>query len=145
MVKIDYEALSEFIALSKEYALDELEVKHKDFKLALKRTSSAPQAVSTAVPEAPGANSSSEGLDVKNLFPVKAPLTGVFYRAPRPNAPPFVEVGEEVEPGQVLCIVEAMKLMNDIPSEIKGKLVKVAADNGAVVKEGQILFYLEKM
>jgi acetyl-CoA carboxylase biotin carboxyl carrier protein len=144
LVKIDYEALSEFIALSKEYELDELEVKHQDFKIALKRTSRAAPA-SKPASEAVPAQHDVEVLDVKNLIPVKAPLTGVFYRAPRPNVPAFVEIGEEVEVGQVLCIVEAMKLMNEITSEIKGKIIKVMVDNSAVVKADQILFYLEKV
>jgi acetyl-CoA carboxylase biotin carboxyl carrier protein len=144
-VKIDYEAVNEFIALTKQYDLDELEVKYRDFHLTVKRRVESYLPAAAAAPQVSQTqNITTEALEFKNLTPIKAPLTGVFYRAPRPNAPPFVEIGEEVSAGQVLCIVEAMKLMNEISSEIKGKVVKIMAENGTVVKEGQVLFYLEK-
>jgi acetyl-CoA carboxylase biotin carboxyl carrier protein len=77
------------------------------------------------------------------LTPVKSPMVGTFYRAPAPDARPYIEVGDMVEPGQVVCIIEAMKLMNEIESEVKGKVVKIAAENGKPVEFGQALFLIE--
>jgi acetyl-CoA carboxylase biotin carboxyl carrier protein len=74
---------------------------------------------------------------------VKSPIVGTFYRAPAPDADPYVEVGQEVEPGTVLCIVEAMKLMNEIESDVKGKIVKIIAENAQAVEYNQTLFFIE--
>jgi biotin carboxyl carrier protein len=145
-VHIDYDAITEFIELSKKYELAEMEVRYKDFHLTLKQSEAgssqlqAPQNQETSIGE-----NLSETFDTKNLIPIKAPLTGVFYRSPRPNSPAFVELGEEITAGQVLCLVEAMKLMNEITSEFKGKIAKIVAINAQLVKEGQVLFYLEKI
>jgi acetyl-CoA carboxylase biotin carboxyl carrier protein len=77
------------------------------------------------------------------LIEVKSPMVGTFYRAPAPGAPPFVEVGKVVKPGDVLCIIEAMKLMNDIDAEVSGKIVKVIVENGQPVEFGQPLFIID--
>ncbi|TPW03189.1 MAG: oxaloacetate decarboxylase, alpha subunit [bacterium] len=74
---------------------------------------------------------------------IKSPMVGTFYRAPAPDAPPFVEVGQEAEVGQVLCIIEAMKLMNEIKSETAGRIVEVLVENGEAVEFGQPLFAIE--
>ncbi len=74
---------------------------------------------------------------------IKSPLVGTFYRAPSPGAPPFVEVGDTVSKGQVLCIIEALKVMNEIESDIDGKVVKILVENGQPVEYGQELFYIE--
>ena len=74
------------------------------------------------------------------LAVVKSPIVGTFYRAPEPGAPPFVEVGRTVRKGQMLCIIEAMKLMNEIESEYEGELVKVYVENGQPVQYGERLF-----
>ena len=70
-------------------------------------------------------------------------MVGTFYRAPSPEAPPYVEVNQPLEVGQVICIIEAMKLMNDLPSEVSGKIVKVCAENGTTVEYGQTLFLVD--
>jgi acetyl-CoA carboxylase biotin carboxyl carrier protein len=76
---------------------------------------------------------------------VTSPIVGTFYRAPAPDAPPFVEVGQIVEKGQVLCIVEAMKLMNEIEAEFRGKIVTICKENAEPVEFGDTLFIVEKL
>ncbi len=80
---------------------------------------------------------------LKNAVPIKSPIVGTFYRAAAPDAPPYVDVGDIVKPGQVVCIVEAMKLMNEIESEIAGRIVKICIANEEPVEYGQVLFLLE--
>jgi acetyl-CoA carboxylase biotin carboxyl carrier protein len=81
----------------------------------------------------------------KKFHEIKSPIVGTFYKAPAPDAAPFVEVGSVIQPGSVLCIVEAMKLMNEIESDVSGKVVKVMAQNGQAVEYGQTLFLVEPM
>jgi acetyl-CoA carboxylase biotin carboxyl carrier protein len=76
---------------------------------------------------------------------IKSPMVGTFYRAPSPEAAPYVEVGQVVEPGQVICIVEAMKLMNEIKAEVKGKILEILADNAEPVEFGQPMFLIEPL
>ena len=78
-----------------------------------------------------------------NLVAIKSPIVGTFYRSPAPDAPPYVEVGDIVKPGQVVCVVEAMKLMNEIESDIAGKVVKMLAKNEDPVEYNQELFMVE--
>ncbi len=88
-----------------------------------------------------------EKLDQKNEFEnyhvIKSPLVGTFYRAPSPNAPPFVEVGDRVSTGQTLCIIEALKVMNEIESDVNGIVKKILVGNGEVVEYGQPLFLID--
>jgi acetyl-CoA carboxylase biotin carboxyl carrier protein len=93
--------------------------------------------VTAAVPAAPPAPAPEEGLHA-----VKSPIVGTFYEAPSPGAPPFVSVGDSVEVGQVLCIVEAMKLLNEIESDVAGEIVKKLAANGQPIEYGQELFVI---
>jgi len=79
-----------------------------------------------------------------NVVEIRSPIVGTFYRAPAPDAAPFVQVGTDVRPGTVLCIVEAMKLMNEIESDIAGKVAKVMVENGQPVEYDQVLFLVEK-
>ncbi|MGA9878638.1 MAG: acetyl-CoA carboxylase biotin carboxyl carrier protein [Candidatus Sulfotelmatobacter sp.] len=98
-----------------------------------------PRPTSAAVPPiAPPA--SSEPAPEENLQFVKSPIVGTFYEAPSPGAPPFVKVGDTVEIGQVLCIVEAMKLLNEIESDVAGEIVKKMGSNGQPIEYGQELF-----
>ena len=80
-----------------------------------------------------------------HLITIEAPMVGTFYRAPKPEAPPFVSEGDVVKEGQVLCIVEAMKLMNEIEAKAGGRIVKVVAENGQPVEFGQPLFLMEPL
>ncbi len=92
-------------------------------------------------PAAPAGGGSEEAS--QEVFIVKSPMVGTFYQAPNPNAPPFVNVGDVVEIGQVLCIVEAMKLMNEIESEVAGEIVRVYIENGQPVEYGQSLYAIK--
>jgi len=78
-----------------------------------------------------------------NLIPIKSPMVGTFYRSPAPGAKPYVEPNQEIEKGQVVCIVEAMKLMNEIEADASGKVVKICVENGKPVEYGQTLFLVE--
>ncbi len=78
----------------------------------------------------------------KEFHVIKSPLVGTFYRSPSPGAPPFVEVGDTVSPGQVLCIIEALKVMNEIESDVKGRVEKILVENGESVEYGQPLFLI---
>jgi len=79
----------------------------------------------------------------KSYHVVKSPLVGTFYRSPSPGAPPFVEVGDIVSPGQVLCIIEALKVMNEIESDVRGRVEKILVENGETVEYGQPLFLID--
>ena len=79
----------------------------------------------------------------KNFHEIKSPIVGTFYRAPAPDADSYVEVGEVVQPKTVLCIIEAMKLMNEIESDFSGRIVKILVENGQPVEYNQVLFHIE--
>ncbi len=79
----------------------------------------------------------------KKYHVIKSPLVGTFYRSPSPGAPPFVEVGDIVSPGQVLCIIEALKVMNEIESDVRGRIEKILVENGETVEYGQPLFLID--
>lgn len=98
-----------------------------------------PMAAPAPVAQAPAAEPAAPAIEGDTI---DSPLPGVFYRAPRPGAPAFVEEGQQVAPGQTLCIVEAMKLMNEISAERPGKIMKILVNNGDAVEEGQPLFVI---
>lgn len=97
----------------------------------------APAATPPAITEAPAATS--------NLITIKSPMIGTFYRATSPDKPPLVNVGDEIKPGTVLCIVEAMKLFNEIESEYSGRIVKILMENAKPVEYDQPLFLIEPL
>jgi len=105
---------------------------------------SAPQAAPLAAAAAPIAAAAPAVAEEKGER-ITSPIVGTFYRAPAPDAAPFVEVGQVVEKGQVLCIVEAMKLMNEIEAEFKCKIVKISRENAEPVEYGDTLFVVEKL
>jgi acetyl-CoA carboxylase biotin carboxyl carrier protein len=98
-------------------------------------------APAVAAPAAPAAGTTG----TEHLTPIVSPMVGTFYRAPAPDADPYVEVGDLVEVGQTVCIVEAMKLMNEIESEAKGRIVRILVDNTQPVEYGQKLFLIEPL
>ncbi len=101
--------------------------------------STSPAATAAPAAGAPAAAAS----DAKGLRTITSPMVGTFYRAPSPDAPPYVEVGSVVRKGQVLCIIEAMKLMNEIEAEFDGKIVAILVEIGQPVEFGEQLFHIE--
>jgi acetyl-CoA carboxylase biotin carboxyl carrier protein len=153
----DTEEIARFVAFMKEHGLDELEYQRADLHVRLKRqdfAGAAPAVPVAAPPPArpvPTASSASAEMApqvpalappalAENLHTVKSPIVGTFYAAPAPDAPPFVKLGDVVTRGQVLCIVEAMKLMNEIEADQAGEIVRQYAESGQPVEYGQPLF-----
>ena len=144
--------LKEMVELMNENGLSELEVERDGMKIKLKKTadnSLIAQPVSYALPTIPAVSRASDhvspapapALDAKAHFQeIKSPMVGTFYRAASPESAPFIEIGQMVEVDQVVCIVEAMKLMNEIKSEVRGKIVEICVDNAEPVEFGQVLF-----
>jgi acetyl-CoA carboxylase biotin carboxyl carrier protein len=107
---------------------------------------SAPAQAATSAPAAASETSAAPkavGSDESRYVAIKAPMIGTFYRSASPENPPFVNVGDDVKKGQVICIIEAMKLFNEIESEVSGKIVKVVADNASPVEYDQVLFLVD--
>lgn len=102
-------------------------------------------AVQQTVESKPVEKKSTEESTESNLHTVRSPIVGTFYRAPAPDADPYVQVGDTVSVGTVLCIVEAMKLMNEIESDVNGKIVKILVENGKPVEYNQPLFLIQPM
>ncbi|UJR81211.1 acetyl-CoA carboxylase biotin carboxyl carrier protein [Sandaracinus amylolyticus] len=155
-MEIDLKQLRELMRSLKQFDVSELEIEKDGERIYLRRgadTVVAPSAVIAApaapvsshppalpVAAAPAASAASD----PNVVAITSPFVGTFYRSPSPDAPAFVDVGTEIRPGQVLCIVEAMKLMNEIESEISGTIVEVLGDNGKPVEYGDALFKVRK-
>ena len=140
--------IKDMINLMNENSLTELEIEKEGVRIRLKKGPSGiyEKEVAFMPPQAPTQASpikTAEKIEKKNVIEIKAPMVGTFYRAPSPEAPPYVNMGDDIEPGQVICIIEAMKLMNEIKSEVKGKIVDIQVENAEPVEFGQILFVVE--
>ena len=150
----EIQALIKFVSTA---GVDEVEINQKDFKLLIKKNpaqfttaqytpapvamQAAPVAITApvaAVPSAPVAEPKAD-----NLITIKSPMVGTFYRTASPDSPVFVNVGDDVKLGTVICIIEAMKLFNEIESEVTGKIVKILVDNASPVEYDQPLFLIE--
>ncbi len=142
--------------------IGEVTIEQKDFKVTVKQkednitqvVSAAPvmsapvaampaSAPVAAAPAAPAAPKAPAAADTSNLITIKSPMIGTFYRKAGPDKPNFVEVGTDVAPGKVVCIIEAMKLFNEIECEVKGRVVKVLVDDASPVEFDQPLFLVE--
>jgi acetyl-CoA carboxylase biotin carboxyl carrier protein len=159
---MELKEIKELIKLVSESGVSEVEVEKGDFKVSIKKiedkttivhaaptmhaapiaTNPAPAQV-TAFPtekmEAP------VSVPVSNLITIKSPMIGTFYKTPSPEKPSFINIGDEIKPGKVLCIIEAMKLFNEIESEVSGKIVKILVENASPVEYDQPLFLVEPM
>ena len=163
---IDFNQLREFIEAIAKTDISELAIKEGDFELTLQKTSpEIANATYTIAPATPVAQqtsvSMSKPVDVQleqtavpveeapssskkadNLLEITSPMVGTFYRAPAPGETSFVEEGETISNGQVVCIIEAMKLMNEIEAEVSGKVVDIVVENGEPVEYGQTLMWI---
>ncbi|HPS55324.1 MAG TPA: acetyl-CoA carboxylase biotin carboxyl carrier protein [Sedimentisphaerales bacterium] len=134
--------INQILELMKDNDLVEVEIKHGEDKILLKRAQpqlSAVQMVGHAVP-APVAHAESKPKESENLVEIKSPIIGTFYSQPSPDSEPYVQIGSAVSPQTVICIVEAMKVMNEIKAETTGTIVQVMVENGQAVEYGQVLF-----
>lgn len=162
---MELKEIQELLKLVNRTNLTEVEIEKGDFKIKMRRKSPesnviyttqqtvapvaaavnfapAPQAVSDAPQDAPVAAPKEEE-DKSNLIEFKSPMIGTFYRASGPDVDAFVKVGDQIEKGQVVCIVEAMKLFNEIESEYTGKIVKIMLENAQPVEYDQVLFLID--
>jgi acetyl-CoA carboxylase biotin carboxyl carrier protein len=136
------QTLHELLALMHEHDLETIKVKLGDAIYELSRAGSEPAAPADSLSSASAGESAPAA--GANVTKVLAPLTGVFYLASSPDVPPYVEVGDRVEAGDVLCVLEAMKLFNEIQSDYSGTIVRVVPGNGELVSQGEELFWIEQ-
>lgn len=161
---MDFKQIQELIKMVNKSNIGEVSIEEKGFKLTIKQkeqavqqiyaqpssapvyqppvsASAAPQTAAKAAP--PVANENTPADENGKYITIKSPMIGTFYRSASPGKPSFVEVGDEITPGKVVCIIEAMKLFNEIESEVKGKIVKVLIDDASPVEFDQPLFLVD--
>lgn len=141
---VDWDLVKKLIQIVKEEDISGLAIEEKGVKYEVRRekggiVSHSTEAVPAVKKEAPPAEAEEE-----DILAITSPMVGTFYRAPSPESPPFVEVEDEVAPGKVVCIIEAMKLFNEIEAEVKGKVTKILVENGQPVEYGQKLMLIKK-
>ena len=140
--------IRELALIIRQNDLSALEVTEGDLHIRMEREITAESVSVAAAPPFVASVENADtppvdpGVDFNDVVEIKSPMVGVFYAAPAPDAPPFTEVGRQVKKGDVLCIIEAMKLMNEITAEAEGKVVDICVSNGDVVEYGQTLFKL---
>jgi acetyl-CoA carboxylase biotin carboxyl carrier protein len=161
---MEYKQIQELIKTINKSNISELSIEEGDFKITIKQElttqahyvpmqqqpvqmqqvhQQAPQQALPAAQPAQAAPAQPAAPAATNAVTIKSPMIGTFYRSPSPDKPVFVNVGDEIKAGQVLCIIEAMKLFNEIESEVSGRLVKVIADDSSPVEYDQPLFLVE--
>jgi acetyl-CoA carboxylase biotin carboxyl carrier protein len=157
---VDLDQLKRLLGLVREHELSEFEFEQDGLRLKVRTSAGAvPAAASAAAPRGPAPAAADAAAGVASLQParvaaapgedevelavVKSPIVGTFYRSAEPAASPFVEIGSVVKKGQVLCIIEAMKLMNEIDSEYDGEVVAIYVENGQAVQYGERLFAIK--
>ena len=156
---MEFDDIERILALVREHELAEFELERDGLKIRVRKAQAA--AAAPAMPVMPAALPIQQALpaaavpvaapaaaapaldDEMELAVVKSPIVGTFYRSPEPGAPSFVEIGQRVKKDQVLCIIEAMKLMNEITSEYDGEIVNAYVDNGKPVQYGERLFAIK--
>jgi acetyl-CoA carboxylase biotin carboxyl carrier protein len=154
--RVEFGPLEKLLAFMESHRLEELEYEHEGFRVRLKKAASVNTASGMAQPVPPSpaepavtANVPPAGAHVsppssasatEELHVIKSPIVGTFYAAASPGASPFVKTGDVIQPGQVVCIIEAMKLMNEIEADVSGEIVRALVENGQPVEYGQGLF-----
>lgn len=142
---MNFKDLKEFIRIAKEEGATELKFEAKDFKASVSfQVSSSTEHALTLAQINSSKTSESPLAEVagtkENLYEVKSPFVGTFYACSAPGKPPYVNVGDRVTPGKTMCILEAMKIMNEIEADIAGEIVEICVDNESLVEYGQTLF-----
>ena len=161
---MDFKQIQELVKMINKSNIGELTIEQKDFRITIKQkeehvtqlvpsvqaapiVTAMPQAFNQAPPPAAAGDKekpkTAEQPSASNLVTIKSPMIGTFYRRSSPDKPNLVDVGDEVTPGKVVCIIEAMKLFNEIESETKGKVVKVLVEDASPVEYDQPLFLVE--
>ncbi|MEZ4777104.1 MAG: acetyl-CoA carboxylase biotin carboxyl carrier protein [Bacteroidia bacterium] len=163
---MDFKEIQDLLKLVNKTDLTEVEIEREDFRILIRRepaernvvyttaqpmvTSGMPSSVQTPLSaeyhETSNDNSVQEkkpAVPASNLFEFKSPMIGTFYRSSSPDSDPFVKVGDYIEKGQVVCIIEAMKLFNEIESEVEGKVVKILNEDAQPVEYDQVLFLID--
>ncbi|MBL7712885.1 MAG: acetyl-CoA carboxylase biotin carboxyl carrier protein [Chitinophagaceae bacterium] len=162
---MEYKQIQELVKMINKSNISELSIKDGEFEITIKQESgltgtpvmyaqpamAAPQAApvmqapaaAPATASAPAAPAAAPAVNNDKLHTIKSPMIGTFYRSPAPDKPAFVNVGDEIKPGMPLCIVEAMKLFNEIESEVSGKVVKVLVDEASPIEYDQPMFIVE--
>jgi acetyl-CoA carboxylase biotin carboxyl carrier protein len=145
--------IQELIDFISNSGLAEVKIETDEFKLSIKKNSETPVAKSAesnpvqpthVAPQiAPPAPIEASGAPSQNLLEVKSPMIGTFYRSPNPDSEFFVNVGDSIQKGQPVCIIEAMKLFNEVESEVSGKIIKILVDDASPVEYDQPLFLVE--
>ncbi len=145
--RLDLDEIRALIHLATEADITELEVDAPHVKVRIKKAArNAAGKPLVAVARVDGRRAELEPLETEpagGLVPIVAPMVGTFYRSPKPDAPPFVKEGDDVHAGQTVCVLEAMKLFNEITSEVTGRIARVLVENGAPVEYGQTLFLVD--
>jgi len=157
---MDIKQIQELIKFVSRSGVNEVAIEQKDFKITIK-TNQTPTVITTTVPAQPAAQvlpaapapqpvaateaASPAVEDLSKYITIKSPMIGTFYRSSSPDKPFFVNIGDEIAPGKVICIIEAMKLFNEIESEVSGRIVKVLVDNASPVEYDQPLYLVEPM
>ena len=141
------ELTRQLAALLNEHGLAEVEMEARDLRLRVQRTVAGATAPVAAAALAPVATAAMAPVETEaasaDLVTIEAPMVGTFYRASSPTAEPYVREGDVVKEGQILCIIEAMKLMNEIESRVAGRVTRILVENGQPVEYGQTLFRIE--
>lgn len=162
---MDFRQIQDLIKMINKSNIGELTIEEKDFKITIKQKkeeklayaqapmvpqapvyaapAAIPQATAPASIPAEAPKPAEAATKTDNLVAIKSPMIGTFYRRPSPDKPLFVEVGDDVNPGKVVCIIEAMKLFNEIESEVSGKIVKILVEDASPVEYDQPLFLVE--
>jgi acetyl-CoA carboxylase biotin carboxyl carrier protein len=152
---MDIRKVKKLIELLEESGISEIEISEGEESVRISRypqsgTHGPPVVTTVSAAPAPGATPAPATAEAAAPVPtarghqVTAPMVGTFYSGPAPGAKPFVEIGSEVKPGDTLCVIEAMKMMNQIESEVAGRVVSVLVENGSPVEFGQALFIIEE-
>ena len=151
---MDYDKIKRLITLVEENKLTELAVEEEGLSVTIKAETPEKSASGGSPTSQPGLHAEVEEIEeieeapeeevaAENLAEIRSLMIGVFYRCPSPDSPPYIEVGDEIEVGQTIGLIEAMKVFSEVPSEIAGRVVAVPAESGKLVQQGDVLVVVE--